>query len=900
MSAHTGAITFLFTDVEGSTIWWEQYPDAMGPALRRHDAVIKNTIEANNGDVFATGGDGFAIAFEDPNDALRAASSAQDGLAGAAWDDTVRLRVRMGIHTGLAEARGGDYFGSTLNRAARLMSVGHGGQVLVSDATRGLTDPDAWQLKDLGRHRLKDVSHPQRIFQLGDESFEALRGLQGAAGNLPHQRTSFIGRHQLVDDIAKTLDNERLVTLTGVGGVGKTRVAIEIARRFSEENGDGAWLCSLAESDAGDTLVDTVNLALGIRADADLTGIEALHLWLSNRDLLLVLDNCEHVIDAAADLAESILDVAPNVKILATSREGLAVQGERLFAVPALGLPDAGPDSASDAVELFVARALGVRADFDPNPSADAVAEITRRLDGIPLAIELAAARVETMSAVDVLDNLDQRFDLLTGGRGRRRDRHQTLRHTVRWSYDLLDDVEQAIFRRLSVFATSFELDTAAKICAAFDMSKLEVVETLSSLGRKSLVEIEDGAGTTRYRYLETMRAFAEELNEEADELDPAMDALSAWMIEWLGGIPTLYLNCRIDEATSMIDVEEPNLRRVLNWARDHDDVATVAMVFAPFGMFVFWGGDRLSQLASEYVEMEGFDEAPGAHAALALAAFDSYEHVDHARGVAFTERGFAAAARTGETAYTCELSRWVLDFILSDDREVEARRRVVDAAAEAVSKRLMFEEAAMNACLLAHDSYRGSFELMEAGGAKVRQRATECEWPLFEMLAELFCGVGENLRDVNKARGHIDRAAELDGLSRLFIGNVIRQELGSHAILSNDDDQATTVGSHLARHAADSGRQNFLGLAAAILTGPIVRAGDANIAAKLAGWVSVSPFFANIWLQEIPHVTARARAALPAERFDQAFAAGKQASLAEMSDLILDRLATLEALTTR
>lgn len=898
MGANTGAATFLFTDVEGSTRWWEDHPEEMGPALRLHDALVKGAVETNNGEVFATGGDGFAVVFDDPTDAVRAASAAQAALAAADWGHAVRLEVRMGIHSGLAEARGGDYFGPTLNRAARLMAVGHGGQVLVSEATCGLLDPDDWTLLDLGRHRLKDVTRPQRIFQLGDGAFAPLKSIQGAIGNLPRERSSFIGRGRLVDEVTASLESDPVVTLTGVGGVGKTRVALEVARRFAETAGDGAWFCPLAEANDLDAVVDVMNKALGVRPDADLSAADALVEWLSSRDLLLVLDNCEHVIDVAAELVEDVLDAAASVKILATSREGLAVPGERLLAIPALGLPSAESSTEAESLELFVARAREVRADFDADVAAGHAAEICRRLDGMPLAIELAAARVETMSVEDILANLDQRFELLTGGRSRRRERHQTLRHTVRWSYDLLNETERAVFRRLSVFAASFTLDAAVRIGDAFHMSQLEIVDTVSSLCRKSLIQIEDHDGSVRYRYLETMRAFAEELNEEAGELPEAMAALTAWIIEWSRRFPAMYLDCRIDQASMEIDTEEPNVRRVLNWARHRDHPATVAEFFAPFGLFVYWGGDRVSPLAAEYANTPGLDDSPGADSILALAAFAAYENVDLELGRALSDRGLAAAARADQRAFACEFVRWILEFILAGD--VSGRSRIDGVRAEAALNGLALETAFFELCLLCHDAYVGSYDLVDSGSALSRQRAIELDAPMVEMLAELWCGVAEKQRDLDRARVHLERARDLDGMSGLFIGNVIRQELASLAILTDDDAQATVLGAQLARHAATAGRRNWFAVAAAILAGPLLRAGDDETAASLTGFAAASSLFVNFWPVEIAHNTARCRAALSPERFEQAFAAGQRTPSDDMAARIIDQLVTIEALRLR
>ncbi len=897
MEARTGAVTFLFTDVEGSTRWWEEHPAEMGPALRLHDGIIRAAVEGHRGDVFATGGDGFAVAFNDPADAVQAALEAQDGLGIAPWRDGLRLRVRMGIHTGSAEARDGDYFGPTLNRAARLMAAGHGGQILVSESTRALLEPEVWSLQDLGRHRLKDVTHPQQIFQVGTAAFEPLRSIRGAVGNLARERTSFIGRERLIEDVVVAIEEGSLVTLAGVGGVGKTRLAIEVAFRFAESSGDGAWLCTLADAQNGGAVVDVVASALRVQPEAGLSASESLVSWLSNRQLLLVLDNCEHVIDAVADLVEDILDGAPNVRVLATSREGLALAGERLFAVSSLALPKRVLVAESEAVQLFIARARDISGDFEPRPEVmETIGEICRRLDGIPLAIELAAARLEALSPADILGHLDQRFELLTGGRSRRRERHQTLRHTVGWSYDLLDATEQAVFRRLSVFAASFELDAAVEVGVAFELSTMVVVDTLTSLCRKSLVQIDHVDGQHRYRYLETIRAFAEELNEQTGELDAAMAALTAWFVSWAEAFPALFLACRIDAAYKAIDVEEPNLRRVLTWAADHNDTAAICALFAPFGPFIGWGGERVAALANEYAQNTDLDDEPDSDAAFALAAFFAFELLDHQSAVQITERGFANATKHGGSAFSCQAMRWLADFLIGND--VTSRSRVVAAAADASAQGRLVDETRFLTLVLNHDAIVGDLELVDAEVGLIRQRAIELDAPLFEMQAELAAGMGEKRRDLDRARVHLRRATELDGVSPGFIGTVITQETGAIAILLDDDRAATRYGTHVARYAYRGGRLNFIALAAVTLTGPLTQIGDAEFAAEILGWASGIVLFDNFWIQEIKHATKRVQAALSAQTFEQRLAAGAASTNDSVSARLLDRLSTIEALT--
>jgi hypothetical protein len=426
-------VTFLFTDVEGSTRRWENDADAMRAALAAHDEVLRQVIEAHGGLMFKHTGDGVCAAFSSPRAAVDAAIVAQRKL---------ELPVRMGIATGEAEVREGDYFGAVLNRAARVMAAGHGGQILLAESTAVLLS--GFDLVDLGPRRLRDLPTPVQVFQVQAEclrtDFPPLRALDVSPGNLRPAPTSFIGRESELDEVHAAIKAHRLVTLTGVGGVGKTRLAVEVAARLADEFPEGVWFFELAAVTDPAAIPDAVAAVLGITQQPGKTVSESVAAALEGRVRLLVFDNCEHVLDAAADLIEAILTQSATVRVVATSREGLAVPEEQVWPVRSLDAA-AGIDSA--AVSLFVERAQGIAPSFamvERDESA-AVVEICQRLDGIPLAIELAASRMASMTASEVRDRLDQRFRLLVGSR-RGLARHQTLRHAVAWSYDLLDDTE--------------------------------------------------------------------------------------------------------------------------------------------------------------------------------------------------------------------------------------------------------------------------------------------------------------------------------------------------------------------------------------------------------------------------------------------------------------------------
>src|SRR6201993_35940 len=498
----SGVVTFLFTDVEGSTRRWESDAEAMRAALVVHDKVLRTAIEAHDGFLFSHSGDGFVAAFASPLSAVNAAIDAQREL---------QLPVRMGLATGEAELGDGAYFGTALNRAARVMAAGHGGQILLAESTAGLLS--GVDLVDLGPRRLRDLPTPVGVFQVRAPGlrtdFPPLRAVDASPGNLRPTPTSFIGRESELDEVQAAVKAHRLVTLTGVGGVGKTRLALEVAARLVDEFPDGVWFFELAAVTDPASVPDAVAAVLGITQQPGMSVSETVAAALEGRMRLLVFDNCEHVRDAAADLVESILAQSATVRVLATSREGLGIPDEQLWLVPSLDL-GAGIDSA--AVDLFVERARSVASGFSmaTTDQASAVLEICRRLDGIPLAIELAASRMASMTAGEVRDRLDQRFRLLVGSR-RGLARHHTLRHAVAWSYDLLDDAEQKLLVRCSVFAGGFDLESACAVAGSDDVDDYVVLDMLDALVRKSLLVADRSSGRTRFAMLETIRQFAEE-----------------------------------------------------------------------------------------------------------------------------------------------------------------------------------------------------------------------------------------------------------------------------------------------------------------------------------------------------------------------------------------------------
>ena len=525
MGLPQGTVTFLFTDLEGSTRLWEEHPREMRDALARHNTIVRAAVESHDGIVFSTMGDGMAAVFASARDAVSGVLVAQLELTAADWGEvTGPLTARMGLLTDEGVLGGEHYLNQPLNRCARLMAAGHGGQALISGATELLVRDDMADgcgLLDLGEHRLRDLARPVHVFQLTApglrSQFPPLRSLDAFAGNLPIQLSSFVGRVDELAELVMAVRRSSLVTVAGVGGVGKTRLALQAAAELLPSFRDGAWLCELHAADDAETMAQAVLAALRVRPRPGLTLASSIVEFLRSRNALLVLDNCEHLLGAAAALATDILRSGGAVRVLATSRQALGVDGEQVFGLRPLSLPEPSPAAGmtaagdSDAVSLFVQRATAARGDFCLTAgNVSAIGEICRRLDGVPLAIELAAARVAALRPAEMVGLLDERFRLLTRGRTDAAGRHQTLQATVEWSYALLSETERHVFNCLGVFPASFDAAAAAAVAGAGDLQRWDVLDAVTALVGKSMVAEEEGPDQmSRYRLLETMRAYA-------------------------------------------------------------------------------------------------------------------------------------------------------------------------------------------------------------------------------------------------------------------------------------------------------------------------------------------------------------------------------------------------------
>jgi predicted ATPase/class 3 adenylate cyclase len=511
-------VTLLFTDIQGSTKLWEQQPTAMAAALQRHDTMLRELFEGLDGDVFKVVGDAFCVAFMSPTSAIAGAASAQRRLASEQWQDALDIKVRMGLHSGACEVRDGDYFGPTVNRVARLEATAHGGQVVMSSATASLIKnqlPSGTKLIALGSHQLKDLSEREDVFQLAFEDlaseFPPLRSIIGPVDrtNLPAARGTFIGRDDEIAEVLDEVDRHRLVTLTGPGGTGKTSLAIETGRRLTSEMTDGVWLIEFAGLNDHSLLATVAIQALGIASAGPGDDVDQLCVGLRDQRRLLIFDNCEHVLGAAGLLIDAILSRCVGIKVIATSREALHLDGEHQLSVPALSVPIEPVTTLEEALRFDAVALLAdrVRAQVPrieiPDSDVPSIVSICGRLDGIPLALELAAPRLRSLTFQEVDERLDQRFKLLTQGTTGRLERQQTLDSLVRWSYDLLEGHEQGVFRRLSVFQSGFDLEAAESVCEGCDL-----IDPLASLVDKSMITATRIDGRVRYAMLETIREF--------------------------------------------------------------------------------------------------------------------------------------------------------------------------------------------------------------------------------------------------------------------------------------------------------------------------------------------------------------------------------------------------------
>jgi len=668
----TGTVTLLFTDIEGSTRLLHQLGERYASVLEGCRSLLRATFLEFHGHEVDTQGDAFFVAFTRASDAVAAAVAAQRALVSHPWPEGVSVQVRIGLHTGEPQPSSEGYVGLDVHRAARIMSAGHGGQVLLSQTTRDLAEQtlsDGVSLQDLGAHRLKDLQQPSHLFQLVipglSADFPPLKTLDSYPNNLPAQPTPFIGREQEVARACELLSRPevRLLTLTGPGGIGKTRLGLQVAAELSEHFTDGTWFVSLAPISDPDLVIPAISQALGLREARDQSPLEHVKSSLHEKKTLLLLDNFEQVVSAALSVAD-LLAVCPRLKVLVTSREGLHVRAEREFPVPALALPDAGhlPDLAAlsqyEAVALFIERAQAVKPEFQvTNTNAPAVAEICIRLDGLPLAIELAAARTRLFPPQALLTRLGQRLPLLTSSARDVPARQQTLRKTIQWIYDLLTAHEQRLFRRLSVFVGGCTWQAVEAVAADVANETTSVLDTVTSLIDKNLLQQTSLEGEEiRLTMLETIREYGLEALSTSGELETAWQAHATYYLALAEEAALGFKSPQQAAWLERVEREHDNLRTALSWSLEPVPAEPrIGMAFRlGEALREFWSVRGFYSEGRFFLEQalaccEGIEASVRARALNAAADF-AFDQSDNDRGEALCQESLLLYRELGDT----------------------------------------------------------------------------------------------------------------------------------------------------------------------------------------------------------------------------------------------------------
>ncbi len=692
----TGTVTFLFTDVEGSTRMWERDATAMRSALARHDGILRSAIEERGGHVFKTLGDAFCAAFSSAPEALAAALSAQRALHPRDRVEESSIRVRMALHTGAVDERAGDYFGPALNRVSRLLSAGHGGQTLLSLATQELVRdalPDGARLDDLGEKRLKDLFRPERVFQISvkdlPSEFPPLRTLETLRNNLPLQPTPLVGREREVGEVCGRLRQQeiRLLTLTGPGGTGKTRLALQAAADLLDEFEDGVYFVYLAAVTDSDLFVAQIAGALGLQERGDVSLRDVLKEYLGRRELLLVLDNFEQLL-SAVPLVGELLSAAPSLKVLATSRIPLGIYGEHEYAVSPLSvpdprrLPDLGALSQYEAVRLFIERAEAAKAGFEiTNDNAPAVAEICARLDGLPLAIELAAARIKLLPPKAILTRLSNRLKLLTGGAKDLPARQRTLRGAIEWSHDLLDEGERTLFARLAVFSGGRTLEAIEAVCDAEGDMPVDALDGVASLLDKSLLGREKTTEEEpRFVMLETIHEYAAEKLKESREYEELRALHAAYFLAFAEeAAPEIE---GPDQVSWMerVETEHDNLRAAHSWSLEAGDAESALRIGGALWWFWVIRGHLSESRRWLSAGLSGGEAAPAGVRARALLALGdlALRQGDYTRAVEDLQASLALYREAGDRRGAAQ-PLGILGWIASERNELELAEELLE-----------------------------------------------------------------------------------------------------------------------------------------------------------------------------------------------------------------------------
>ena len=860
-----GTVTFLVTDIEGSTRLLQRLGDGgYAAVLATHQEILRSVFAASGGREVSIQGDGFVVAFSKASDAVNASVAAQRALAAHRWPDDAAIHVRMGVHTGEPTTVPGDYVGLDVHRAVRVCAAGHGGQILLSGAAAALVQgmlPEGIALRDLGRHRLKDLKELERLIQVLHPDlaadFTPPNTLSPIAHNLPQPLTSFVGREHALATITDLLRTNRLVTLAGPGGCGKTRLALEVARGEVGAHPDGVWLVELASLTDPKLVPEDVAAVLNIREAADSSSAPALAAAIGAKHLLLVLDNCEHLVAACAELVEAILRACPRVRVLATSREPLGAPGERVWRVPSLARPTVRQPfdelARCESVSLFVERASAVAPGFAlTQQNAGSIVAICRRLDGIPLALELAAARVQDLPIDRIAARLDDRFRLLVRGTRTARPRHRTLRATIDWSYDLLSEPERVVLRRLSVFAGGWSLEAAEAVCTGDDIDASTVVDLMTQIVLKSLAAMDESGDDARYRLLETVREYGRERLAASGETAAVRSRHLAWYAALAERAAPELL--RSDQAAWLdrLEREHDNVRTAVEWALTDGDVEAGLRLAAAIWRFWYGRGYFAEGRALLDALLERGTPAPAATRAAALASAGSL------------------ASELGDYAAGCARLEEALEIYRSvgDDREAAVVLNLLGIAAFSQGK---VERA--------RDLY---------GQSLATRRATGDQWGTALCL--------HNLGRLAYHRGEYDEASNLMETSLTIFRSLDDQQhvamalinLGSAAIRVGDHELARRrllEGLAIEQHVGDPRRIAYSidGIAKLALA-----KGDAVAAVRL--FAAAETLRESIYLSlpradvdELTEWGARARENLAPEAFSHAWAAGRIMTIADV-----------------
>jgi predicted ATPase/class 3 adenylate cyclase len=772
-SAHT--VTLVFTDIAGSTHLLEQLGDQYATLLRDHHQLVGNAVELHNGSRVDAAGDGLFFSFPTAKGALLACLDAQRAIRAHQWPQDLEVQVRMGIHTGEPLGAGTGYVGMDVHRAARICAAGHGGQVLVSDAARSLigpTLPDGVRLVDLGEHRLKDLAHAEHLYQAVapglPSEFPPVRSLDTLPNNLPRQLSTFVGRAREVETIEQRLATTSVLTMTGPGGVGKTRLALEVGARLADSYPGGVWFVEFAALSDGALVPHAIASSLRLKEqpgeDLRQTLVEAIR----QRSTLLIFDNCEHLLEPIAEVAEGLLRRAPDLKLLATSREGLGIAGESLVPVPSMTLPSAASASSADwiaeasrcdAVRLFVERGRAALPSFELTPAnVRAIVQICGRLDGIPLAVELAAARVRALPVQQIASRLDDRFRLLTGGSRTALPRHRTLRAAMDWSFDVLAEPERALLIRLSVFAGSFSLEAAEEICSGDPVERDDVLDLLSRLIDKSLLFQDEGSSDARYRMLETIRDYAQERLAEQTDANSTRIRHRDWFAALVEQAkPGFFTGPEQAHWLARLSEDHDNLRAALEWTHQDPDGGEIELRMTA-GLWRFW--EIHGHLAEGSAQLaRALDRTGGVVNELRASALTG-------AGVLAGRRGdYAAAAALHEASLviTRELGNpAAIAAACSNLASVAVARDDLDRA------RALYEEA-IELSRRADDPRGAAFSLINLADLAARQGNHAEADELYARSIESFQVLGDRwgvahgtsrLADVARRRGQADVAA--------------------------------------------------------------------------------------------------------------------------------------------